>query len=67
MIHGILDCSKVYSSDYLQFLETAWKEWQAAGFKGDLMAGNFPVRRMQQRCSKYINFKAGFYSSGNDT
>ena len=58
---------KVHSADYLQFLETAWQEWLAAGFKGDLMAGNFPVRRMQQRCPKHIDGKAGFYSSGNDT
>ena len=58
---------KVHSADYLQFLETAWEEWLAAGFKGDLMAGNFPVRRMQQRCPKHIDGKAGFYSSGNDT
>ena len=58
---------KVHSTDYLQFLETAWQEWLAAGFDGDLMAGNFPVRRMQQRCPKHIDGKAGFYSSGNDT
>ena len=58
---------KVHSADYMQFLETAWQEWLAAGFKGDLMAGNFPVRRMQQRCPKHIDGKAGFYSSGNDT
>ena len=58
---------KVHSADYLLFLETAWQEWLAAGFKGDLMAGNFPVRRMQQRCPKHIDGKAGFFSSGNDT
>ena len=58
---------KIHSADYLEFLETAWEEWLAAGFTGDLMAGNFPVRRMQQRCPKHIDGKAGFYSSGNDT
>ena len=58
---------KIHSLDYLQFLETAWEEWQVAGFKGDLMAGNFPVRRMHQKCPKHIDGKAGFFSSGNDT
>jgi acetoin utilization deacetylase AcuC-like enzyme len=58
---------KIHASDYLEFLETAWEKWLEAGFKGDLMAGNFPVRRMHQRCPSFIDGKAGFYSFGNDT
>ena len=67
---GRLDMSvvrKVHDKGYLKFLETAWSEWQAAGFRGEIIASGFPARRMQQRAPRHIDGKAGYYALAAET
>ncbi|MEM8729447.1 MAG: histone deacetylase family protein [Pseudomonadota bacterium] len=53
---------------YLQFLETAWDEWVAAGFRGEIIAASFPARRMQTaRPPNDIDGKAGYYALAAET
>ncbi|RYH09179.1 histone deacetylase family protein [Tropicimonas sp. IMCC6043] len=54
--------------DYLDFLETAWTEWKAAGMAGEVIAANFPARRMQTaRPPRDIDGKVGYYALASET
>ena len=53
---------------YLAFLESAWDEWKAAGFAGEIIATSTPVRRMQTaRPPRNIDGKAGYYALASET
>ncbi|THD71578.1 histone deacetylase family protein [Thalassobius vesicularis] len=53
---------------YLEFLETCWDEWVAEGMAGEIIAGNFPARRMQiSRPPRNIDGKVGYYSLASET
>ena len=53
---------------YLSFLETAWDEWVAEGFRGEIIAASFPVRRMQTgRPPRNIDGKVGYYCLAAET
>ncbi|SDJ30396.1 histone deacetylase family protein [Aliiruegeria lutimaris] len=53
---------------YLDFLENAWDEWKAEGFAGEVIAANFPARRMQiSRPPRNIDGKVGYYSLASET
>jgi acetoin utilization deacetylase AcuC-like enzyme len=58
---------KVHDAGYLSFLETAWSEWLAEGFTGEIIPTAFPMRRMQQRVPDNIDGKAGYYASAIET
>jgi len=57
----------VHSSDFVEFLETAWNQWQAAGFEGEAIPTVFPARRMQQRIPSFIDGKLGYYAMAIET
>lgn len=57
----------VHDPNFVQFLETAWSEWQQAGFKGEAIATNWPARRMAQTCPNFIEGKLGYYSLACET
>lgn len=53
---------------YLSFLETAWDEWVAEGFRGEIIAASFPARRMQTaRPPRNIDGKVGYYALASET
>lgn len=53
---------------YLTFLETCWDDWVAEGMAGEIIAGNFPARRMQTtRPPRNIDGKVGYYSLASET
>jgi acetoin utilization deacetylase AcuC-like enzyme len=59
---------KVHTPQYVEFLEQAWSEWQAAGFNGDAIPAVFPARRMQQsRVPEHIDGKLGYYCMAIET
>lgn len=58
---------KVHTEDFVDFLETAWSQWSAEGFKGDAIATVIPARRMQQRLPDHIDGKLGYYSMAIET
>ena len=57
----------LHEPGYLEFLDTAWSEWKAAGFTGEIIPTSFPVRRMGQRRPNDIDGKAGFYALSAET
>lgn len=58
----------VHDAGYLAFLETAHRDWRAAGHKGDLIPCIFPARRMQQdRVPTEIEARAGYYCMAIET
>jgi acetoin utilization deacetylase AcuC-like enzyme len=58
----------IHDAGYLEFLETAWDEWKADGYEGDVIATSFPTRRLQQnRPPKNIDGKVGYYCMAAET
>jgi acetoin utilization deacetylase AcuC-like enzyme len=58
---------KIHDAKYLKFLETAWDEWMAAGYRGEIIPTTFPARRMQLREPKQIDGKVGYYALAVET
>ena len=59
---------RLHDAGFLEFLETAWDEWKAAGFGGEIIGISFPARRMQQtRPPRDIDGKAGYYTFAAET
>ena len=58
----------IHDAGFLAFLETAYSEWKAAGFGGDVIGVSYPTRRMQQhRIPNYIDGKVGYYCLAMET
>jgi acetoin utilization deacetylase AcuC-like enzyme len=53
---------RVHDERYLQFIETAWAEWSAAGHRGEAIPDCWPARRMTQRVPRTISGKLGYYA-----
>lgn len=58
---------RLHDAGYLEFLETAYAEWKAEGFGGEVIAANFPARRMAQRRPRNIDGKVGYYALATET
>jgi acetoin utilization deacetylase AcuC-like enzyme len=58
---------KIHDARYLKFLETAWDEWMAAGYRGEIIPTTFPARRMQLREPTQIDGKVGYYALAVET
>jgi len=60
--------ARVHEAGYLAFLESAWEEWTAAGFSGEIIASAFPARRMPAlRPPRDIDGKVGYYALAAET
>jgi acetoin utilization deacetylase AcuC-like enzyme len=58
----------LHDAGYLAFLETAHAAWTAAGNAGEVIAANFPARRMNAvRPPRDIEGKVGFYALASET
>lgn len=57
----------IHDGGFLRFLETAWDQWQAAGYKGEILPTVFPARRMQLREPRQIDGKVGYYALAIET
>ena len=59
---------RVHDGNFVSFLETAWDEWVAAGFEGEVIPTVFPARRMQiSRRPTFIEGKAGYHALALET
>ncbi len=58
---------RVHDAGYLEFLEHAWRDWVAAGNRGEAIPDCWPARRMTQRCPTAIGGKLGFYAMAGET
>ena len=58
----------VHDADYLAFLGSAWDEWVAAGYRGEIIATNVPARGMDAaRVPRSIEGRAGWYAHASET
>ncbi|MCB1473187.1 MAG: histone deacetylase family protein [Rhodobiaceae bacterium] len=58
---------RIHDAGFLAFLQSAWEEWKAAGFSGEVMPASYPARRMQARCPNHIDGKVGYYALALET
>ena len=65
--HGLDPILAIHDPAYLAFLETAFADWQAAGFKGEALPCAWPARRMTMRCPEHIDGKLGYYACSAET
>jgi acetoin utilization deacetylase AcuC-like enzyme len=59
--------AKVHDKGFLKFLQNAWSDWQAAGYRGEIMPTGFPARSLRQVCPKHIDGKVGYYIHSVET
>lgn len=60
---GVAPLTRVHSSAYIKFLETAWSAWSALGRDFDALPMTWPVRGMNQSDEpQHVEAKLGFYS-----
>ncbi|GAC1310594.1 MAG: hypothetical protein NVSMB10_18430 [Steroidobacteraceae bacterium] len=64
---GLAPVRKVHDPDYLEFLSVVWREWQAAGHRGEAIPDCWPARRMRQRRPEAILGRLGFYAMAAET
>ena len=64
---GLDPVLRVHDAAFVQFLSTAWSEWQAAGNRGEAIPDCWPARRMTQRCPDGIAGKLGYYAMAGET
>ena len=57
----------VHDAGFVDFLQTAWTDWQAEGFNGEAMTTVWPARRMSTRIPTHIEGRLGYYSLASET
>jgi len=57
----------IHDAGFLYFLETAWEQWRAEGYKGEALPTVIPARRMQQREPDHIDGKLGYFCMAIET
>ena len=58
---------KIHDKDYLDFMQLAWKMWQAEKFAGEAIPTTWPARRMRQCVPEFIEGKLGYYAMAAET
>mgnify|MGYP001206164022 FL=1 len=64
---GMAPILAVHDKGFIDFLQIAWRDWQAAGFKGEAMPTVWPARRMSQRIPTDIEGRLGYYALACET
>ncbi len=59
--------TRVHAPDFVEFLETAWGEWEMQGMAGEAIPTVVPARRMQQRAPHHIDGRLGYYCMAIET
>lgn len=58
---------RVHDPDYVNFLQTAWQQWCAAGFGNEGIPDCWPARRMAVTRPKSIQGQLGYYAFSAET
>jgi acetoin utilization deacetylase AcuC-like enzyme len=58
---------KVHDEKFIEFLQSAWTDWVAAGNLGEAIPDCWPARRMAQRCPSSISGRLGYYAMAGET
>ena len=64
---GLDPVLKVHDERFVEFLESAWRDWVAAGNPGEAIPDCWPARRMTQRCPSGIAGRLGYYAMAAET
>ena len=66
--HGLDPVLRVHDAGFVRFLGTCWRDWQAAGFKGEAMPASWPSRAMPRRVApRNIDGLVGYYALCGET
>ena len=65
--HGMEPIRAIHDAGLVEFLESAWDEWQAFGYKGEAIPTCWPARRMTDRRPEQIDGKLGYYALSTET
>ncbi len=58
---------RIHDARFIEFMQTAWAQWKAEGFKGEAIPTCTPARGMRQRLPKHIDGKLGYYAMAMET
>lgn len=64
---GLAPILRVHDEKFVEFLQSAWSDWLAAGNLGEAIPDCWPARRMAQRCPSNISGRLGFYAMAGET
>ena len=59
--------TRIHDPAFIQFLQTCWDDWLAAGYKGEAIPICWPARGMQLRVPNHIDGKLGYYALAAET
>lgn len=59
--------ARIHTDAYLAFLESAWDEWKAAGFSGEIIPVSIPARGFRHKVPRHIDGKVGYYALAAET
>lgn len=66
--HGLGPVRRVHDGAYVDFIENAWAQWQAAGFRGEAIATTWPTRHTHGlRVPHDIEGRIGYYALAAET
>ena len=57
----------VHDKGFIDFLQVAWSDWEAAGFAGEAMPTVWPARRMSKHVPTHIEGRLGYYALACET
>jgi len=64
---GLAPLLAVHDEQFVEFLSTAWSEWQATGNRGEAIPDSWPARRMSTRRPTAIAGKLAYYAMAAET
>lgn len=64
---GLSPLLRVHKKDYIDFLQSCWSDWQAAGKAGEAIPAVWPARGMRQVVPRDIDGRLGYYSFAAET
>jgi acetoin utilization deacetylase AcuC-like enzyme len=64
---GLAPVLRVHDAKFVEFLQSAWADWVAAGNLGEAIPDCWPARRMAQRCPTAISGRLGYYAMAGET
>lgn len=65
---GLDPILKIHDAQFVEFLQTCWRDWQAEGFEGEAIATSWPSRRMpRMTVPRNIDGRIGYYCLAAET
>ena len=65
--YGLAPVLRIHDAEYVGFLERAWRDWAAAGNKGEAIPDCWPSRRQSPRRPTSITGQLGYYAMAGET